>query len=390
MKVYYKQVQLNPTTAVEYPGLLDKPQINSVELLGNQDTEQIKVTWFGTQAEFDALGTYSPTTIYIIDDGIPAGQQNSYLDLSNKPMINGQVLTGNKQSSDLNIYNMDEVDNMLASLRSIKVVSAIPSAPLANTMYYVGPDSEGIYLVYLYDSLLNRIDLGESVQRLYEPGDAIRIDEGNNKIHVRYDDRTLEINSEGELAVIAADNTTAYMNGHLLDSESTSVNTDIIWRGTQAQYDAITTKNPNTVYFIEDGNAFLDCLYPIGSIYMSMTMSTASQVSAALGGGWTRLADGYFLQSASSGAGTTVAPGLPNITGSLVSRQWALLGNETSATTKNGALSCSGSGSTGNGQSSTSYPTTITFNAQSSNPIYGASTTVQPPAIKCYMYQRVS
>lgn len=227
MKVYYKQVQLNPTTAVEYPGLLDKPQINSVELLGNQDTEQIKVTWFGTQAEFDALGTYSPTTIYIIDDGIPAGQQNSYLDLSNKPMINGQVLTGNKQSSDLNIYNMDEVDNMLASLRSIKVVSAIPDAPLANTMYYVGPDSEGIYMVYLFDSVLNRIDLGESVQRLYEPGDAIRIDEGNNKIHVRYDDKTLEINSEGELTVIAADNTTAYMNGHLLDSESNTTNTDI-------------------------------------------------------------------------------------------------------------------------------------------------------------------
>lgn len=286
MKVYYKQVQLNPTTVTDYTDLLNKPQINSVELLGNQDTEQIKVTWFGTQAEFDALGTYSPTTIYIIDDGIPAGQQNSYLDLSNKPMINGQVLTGNKLSSDLNIYNMDEVDNMLASLRSIKVVDAIPSAPLANTMYYVGPDSEGIYMVYLFDSLLNRIDLGESVQRLYTAGEGIRIDEDLNKIHVKFDDKTLEINSEGALTVIGADNTTAYMNGHLLDSESNSVNTDIIWHGTQAQYDAITTKNPNTVYFIEDGNAFLDCLYPIGSIYMSMTLSTPAQVSAALGGGW--------------------------------------------------------------------------------------------------------
>ncbi len=286
MKVFYKQVQLNPNPETDFNDLANKPQINGVELEGNLDTEQIKVTWYGTQGEFDALGAYDPTTLYIIDDGIPAGQQESYLDLSNKPMINGQVLTGNKQSSDLNIYNMDEVDNMLASLRSIKVVSAIPDAPLANTMYYVGPDSEGIYLVYLFDSVLNRIDLGESVQRLYEPGDAIRIDEGNNKIHVKYDDKTLEINSEGELAVIAADNTTAFMNGHLLDSESNTINTDIIWRGTQAQYDAITTKNENTIYFIEDGNAFLDCLYPIGSIYMSATLSTPAQVSAALGGGW--------------------------------------------------------------------------------------------------------
>ena len=286
MKVFYKQVQLNPTTATDYTDLLNKPSINGVELDGDKDTEQIKVTWFGTQDEFDALGTYSPSTFYIIDDGVPMGQQEDYLDLANKPMINGQVLTGNKQSSDLNIYNMDEVDNMLASLRSIRVVSALPTAPLANTMYYVGPDSEGIYLVYLFDSMLNRIDLGESVQRLYEPGDAIRIDEGNNKIHVKYDDKTLEINSEGKLSVIAADNTTAYMNGHLLDSESNSVNTDILWHGTQAEFDLITTKNPNTVYFIEDAPPYLNALYPVGSIYMSATLSTAAQVNSALGGTW--------------------------------------------------------------------------------------------------------
>ena len=199
MKVYYKQVQLNPQAATDYTDLLNKPQINGVELNGDQDTEQIKVTWFGTQAEFDALGTYSPTTFYIIDDGVPTGEQQDYLDLANKPSINGQVLTGNKLSSDLSMYTAEQIDNMLASLRSIKVVAALPAAPLANTMYYVGPDSEGIYMVYLFDSVLNRIDLGPSVQKLYDPGKAIQINTTTNIIDVKYDDDTIKLNTSNEL-----------------------------------------------------------------------------------------------------------------------------------------------------------------------------------------------
>ena len=199
MKVYYKQVQLNPQAATDYTDLLNKPQINGVELNGDQDTEQIKVTWFGTQAEFDALGTYSPTTFYIIDDGVPTGEQQDYLDLANKPSINGQVLTGNKLSSDLSMYTAEQIDNMLASLRSIKVVAALPAAPLANTMYYVGPDSEGIYMVYLFDSVLNRIDLGPSVQKLYTPGKAIQVNNATNIIDVKYDDDTIKLNNSNQL-----------------------------------------------------------------------------------------------------------------------------------------------------------------------------------------------
>ena len=201
MRVYYKQVQLNPTQETDYTDLANKPAINGVELEGDLSTEQIKITWHGTQAEFDALPSVDPYTFYIIDDGIPVGMQESYLNLSDKPSINGQVLTGNKVSSDLNMYTSDEVDNIIASMRAIKVVTALPAAPAVNTMYYVGPDSEGVYQVYLFDSLLNRIDLGPSVQKLYTAGNAIGINETTSTISVKYDGTSIRTNTSNELYV---------------------------------------------------------------------------------------------------------------------------------------------------------------------------------------------
>lgn len=200
MKVFYKQVQLNPTTETDYTDLVNKPSINGVELEGDLSTEQIKVTWYGTQEEFDALPSHDPYTFYIIDDGTPVGTQDSYLDLADKPSINGQVLTGNKLPSDLDMYSRPDVDNLLASMRSIKVVATKPAAPAANTMYYVGPDSESNYHVYLYDALLNEIDLGMAMNQLYREGTAIDIDSANT-ISVKIDDETIKTNTNNEIYV---------------------------------------------------------------------------------------------------------------------------------------------------------------------------------------------
>ena len=239
MKVYYKQVQLNPTTTTDYTDLLDKPQINSVELVGDLSTEQIKITWFGTQDEFDALGTYDPHTFYIIDDGSPETINKDYLDLANKPAINGQVLTGNKTASDLNMYTAEEIDTMLAALRSIEVVSALPSTPKANTMYYVGPDADDNYSVYLFDSLTNEIDLGLSVQKLYTAGEATKIVDmpGNtSRLSAMIDHKTIGVDSNNKLEAIK--------------------------------------------------KGILDMLYPVGSIFLTVAYSTPAQVAAAMGGTW--------------------------------------------------------------------------------------------------------
>lgn len=56
-----------------------------------------------------------------------------------------------------------------------------------------------------------------------------------------------------------------------------------------------------------------DMIYPIGSVYMSMTDS----IPAAFKGEWQRIAQGKCLWGADkvNAAGSTIAAGLPNITG---------------------------------------------------------------------------
>jgi hypothetical protein len=86
---------------------------------------------------------------------------------------------------------------------------------------------------------------------------------------------------------------------------------------------------------------------------------------------------GRFLQGASSTVpvGTYVAAGLPEISGSAIMRY---------GTTD--AVSGAFAKSLGDELSATTYPTQqptqkVTFVASRSNPIYGQSTTVQPPAL---------
>lgn len=76
-------------------------------------------------------------------------------------------------------------------------------------------------------------------------------------------------------------------------------------------------------------------------------------------------------------AGTTIAAGLPNITGtfSAIRRGWG------SGPSPTGAFSWSNWAGNLKGASSDDWGSTYTFNASKSNAIYGASSTVQPPAV---------
>lgn len=138
-----------------------------------------------------------------------------------------------------------------------------------------------------------------------------------------------------------------------------------------------------------DGKLSADALaaYPVGSIYQS----TASTSPAALfGGTWEQIASERVLMGASSShkAGTTVKAGLPNITG----------------TANGGVLSVSTPQSNG-AFGATHYDSSLsylsgdvrrlstynrTFDASRSNPIYGASDTVQPAAYYVYIWHRVA
>ena len=93
-------------------------------------------------------------------------------------------------------------------------------------------------------------------------------------------------------------------------------------------------------------------------------------------------------------AGTEIAAGLPNITGSFQLR------HSNSGTTvynnKDGAITATPNGGDqtwSNGHTYASNSKTIdkvAFNASHSNSIYGKSTTVQPPALVVYIWQRTT
>ena len=135
-----------------------------------------------------------------------------------------------------------------------------------------------------------------------------------------------------------------------------------------------------------DQTGALAC-FPIGSIYQS---TDPTSPAALLGGTWEQIASERVLMGASSShkAGTTVKSGLPNITG----------------TANGGVLSVSTPQSNG-AFGATHYDSSLsylsgdvrrlstynrTFDASRSNPIYGASDTVQPAAYYVYIWHRVA
>lgn len=132
--------------------------------------------------------------------------------------------------------------------------------------------------------------------------------------------------------------------------------------------------------------------YPVGSIFE--TVSHASPASM-FGGTWEEIASNRVLMGASRShaAGTTVKAGLPNITGSLASnldRGGSPFCGSANRLSANGSLTFSEQSIDYGGYSSFSGSQyNIEFDASRSNPIYGASDTVQPPAYIVHIWERM-
>lgn len=86
-----------------------------------------------------------------------------------------------------------------------------------------------------------------------------------------------------------------------------------------------------------------------------------------------------MVQLAADGTGASVAAGLPNITGQSFSFHNYAFDKRKGAFIKS---TQDGGRATANNGGSTYYHVFVHFDASDSNPIYGASSTVQPPAIK--------
>lgn len=151
--------------------------------------------------------------------------------------------------------------------------------------------------------------------------------------------------------------------------------------------------------FYGDGSIysnFLLAAHPVGSIYQTISPENPSVTFG--GGTWEKIAQDRVLMGASDThpAGTTVEAGLPNITGSFYARPHMTGSKSSGGSIINGdgklfTHSIQGSDYLDNSmtESGRSYKDDVMFfDASRSNPIYGASTTVQPPAYFTYTWLR--
>ena len=127
--------------------------------------------------------------------------------------------------------------------------------------------------------------------------------------------------------------------------------------------------------------SLLEALYPVGSLYIG-TQDECPLVTLGIGT-WTKLNSGRLLQisDASHEANSTIEAGLPNITGT-AGMYW---------TERNysGALYLDTS-IPGSERNDPHGNYNLGFDASRSNPIYGRSNTVQPPAYVVNIWQRTS
>lgn len=139
----------------------------------------------------------------------------------------------------------------------------------------------------------------------------------------------------------------------------------------------------------KSGNNFkrelLDAIYPIGIVVEFVNGTNPNEIM--LGQKWEKLPGGRCLWSIENGeAGGPIDAGLPNITGQFRAYTYDHDGYHTGAFDTQAR---NGDGP-GGGASNRAW-ITYKFNAASSSSIYKDSvTTVQPPAIKVYMWKRTS
>ena len=135
---------------------------------------------------------------------------------------------------------------------------------------------------------------------------------------------------------------------------------------------------------------FLNKVYPIGSVYLSVINQSPEKL---FGGKWKIISEGRCLQGVKSEeeAGKLIEPGLPNIIGgglpSRVRSNYSEGRHIFGALILDSTLEANLDGEKGPRRDKDS---TISFDASKSNPIYGNSKTVQPPAFTVYIWQRIS
>lgn len=128
-------------------------------------------------------------------------------------------------------------------------------------------------------------------------------------------------------------------------------------------------------------------LFPVGSYWITEGSQNPGNL---FGGTWKRKGGGRCLWGADDAhlAGSEIAPGLPNITGTAA---WQMMAKGNYLNVSTGAFYHAGASSNERSRSGGSVTGPIIgFDASRSNALYGKSSTVQPPALAVNIWVRVS
>lgn len=166
----------------------------------------------------------------------------------------------------------------------------------------------------------------------------------------------------------------------------TGTSTDLVDANEIAYHDdTVTTANESTFadnYYTK--TQIIDLIYPIGSVFI--TVNNVNPSTYLPNTNWEAVASGKTLWTTTTDGegGSEIAAGLPNITGSFGAN--GHMYNNHYAT---GAFSAGVTSGWSSNNGAASDGGRYDFNASLSNGIYGNSNTVQPPAIKVYMWKRI-
>ena len=173
-----------------------------------------------------------------------------------------------------------------------------------------------------------------------------------------------------------------------IDAKTKDIDTNI-----KTLHDSIIGTDGNVVFYNKQ-EVFL-AVHPVGSIFLS---TSDVEPAGLYGGTWEKIAEERTLMGASTvhPVNTTVEAGLPNITGSVQQSYGAFIWRRGS---NKGAVSDITSGGHTNDKGirilydyDNGAPVGSAgfgIDASASNPIYGASDTVQPPAYYLYIWKRI-
>ena len=195
---------------------------------------------------------------------------------------------------------------------------------------------------------------------------------------VEIDGVTITENSSDELQTIAV----------IDDNGGNAIKT---WTGTKAQYDAIVTKDANTLYNITDDTdvtlPLLELLFPVGAVYFG-TMSTCPLQTLGVGT-WQALPQDKVIQIAGTrgSVGGTLNESLPNIK----TRGWDAYGYGTrSAGTSEGITIANVNNDTGTNVGSGGHYCTYSLDASNVSSTYQNNAPVQPDAYLLNGWRRIA